>query len=303
MSVFGLMLAMNAPSSDRNSKAYINSTILRSSVCRMRPSAVARFARKRDVSRLPASHRSFPFDLDRGLFFSHILKSSRRLGLMTADELDRTSDVEPVRGTRLPPGRSIPRGELRSLFEVCVAEANRPKMRARDVRDAAMLAILYVGGLSPMRSHLLPFRAAAGRRSEPADVSHPRHQWPAPRRVRPSRAAPATIVQDIRSTKVRSFAPLPCDVSREDLVPEDNFYRRLEARLDLPFVREFVAPLYAKGSAPSSLARFIHWLTAPSLTPRRRLSAPVSSPAPLARRLVNAYPRASRWPGLITSSP
>src|SRR5215210_1018398 len=41
-----------------------------------------------------------------------VLKSSWRLGLMTADERDRASDVEPVRGTRLPPGRSIPRGEL-----------------------------------------------------------------------------------------------------------------------------------------------------------------------------------------------
>jgi hypothetical protein len=46
-------------------------------------------------------------------------------------------------------------------------------------------------------------------------------------------------------TKTRSFAPLPDDVSLEGLVPEDHFYRRLEARLDLSFVRELVAPLYA----------------------------------------------------------
>ena len=43
-----------------------------------------------------------------------VLKSCWRLGLMSADERDRASDVEPVRGTRLPPGRSIPREELRS---------------------------------------------------------------------------------------------------------------------------------------------------------------------------------------------
>jgi hypothetical protein len=66
---------------------------------------------------------------------------------MSAYERDRASDVEPVRGTRLPPGHSIPRGELRSLFEVCAHEANDPRMRARGVRDAAMLAVLYVGGL------------------------------------------------------------------------------------------------------------------------------------------------------------
>jgi len=34
-------------------------------------------------------------------------------------------------------------------------------------------------------------------------------------------------------TKIRSFAPLPLDVSLEELVPKDHFYRRLEARLDL----------------------------------------------------------------------
>src|SRR5215203_697759 len=52
-------------------------------------------------------------------------------------------------------------------------------------------------------------------------------------------------------TKTRSFAPLPHDLSLEELVPKDNFYRRLEARLDLSFVRELVAPLYAGGGRPS----------------------------------------------------
>src|SRR5215217_5465763 len=51
--------------------------------------------------------------------------------------------------------------------------------------------------------------------------------------------------------KVRTFAPLPRDVSLEDLVPKDHFYRRLETRLDLSFVRELVAPLYAQGGRPS----------------------------------------------------
>jgi transposase len=52
-------------------------------------------------------------------------------------------------------------------------------------------------------------------------------------------------------TKIRSFAPLPHDISLEDLVPQDNFYRRLQARLDLSFVRELVGPLYARGGRPS----------------------------------------------------
>jgi len=52
-------------------------------------------------------------------------------------------------------------------------------------------------------------------------------------------------------TKVRSFSPLPYDLSLEDLVPQENFYRRLEATLDLSFARELVAPLYANGGRPS----------------------------------------------------
>jgi transposase len=52
-------------------------------------------------------------------------------------------------------------------------------------------------------------------------------------------------------TKIRNFAPLPEDISLENLVPEEHFYRRLEARLDLSFVRELVEPLYAGGGRPS----------------------------------------------------
>jgi transposase len=51
--------------------------------------------------------------------------------------------------------------------------------------------------------------------------------------------------------KIRAFAPLPRDVSLEGLVPKGNFYRRLEERLDLSFVRDLVHPLYAKGGRPS----------------------------------------------------
>jgi len=52
-------------------------------------------------------------------------------------------------------------------------------------------------------------------------------------------------------TKVRSFSPLPRDASLEELVPKEHFYRRLEAEVDLSFVRELVAPLYAGGGRPS----------------------------------------------------
>jgi transposase len=43
----------------------------------------------------------------------------------------------------------------------------------------------------------------------------------------------------------------PITVSLEELVPGDHFYRHLEAKLDLSFVREWVRELYADRGRPS----------------------------------------------------
>src|SRR6266567_1268432 len=51
-------------------------------------------------------------------------------------------------------------------------------------------------------------------------------------------------------SKQRSFTPLS-NVSLEELVPQDHFYRHLERTLDLSFVREFVEQTYAGGGRPS----------------------------------------------------
>jgi len=50
--------------------------------------------------------------------------------------------------------------------------------------------------------------------------------------------------------KERNFRPLP-NLSLEELVPQDNFYRHLEKTLDLSFVRELVNDCYAAGGRPS----------------------------------------------------
>ena len=50
--------------------------------------------------------------------------------------------------------------------------------------------------------------------------------------------------------KQRHFAPL-LNVSVEELVPQDHFYRHLERTLDLSFVRTFVEQTYAGGGRPS----------------------------------------------------
>jgi transposase len=51
-------------------------------------------------------------------------------------------------------------------------------------------------------------------------------------------------------TKERNFSPLT-DLSLEELVPKDNFYRYLRATLDLSFVRDLVRDRYAASGRPS----------------------------------------------------
>ena len=51
-------------------------------------------------------------------------------------------------------------------------------------------------------------------------------------------------------TKLRDFAPLP-NLSLEELVPKNNFYRRLGGTIDLSFVRELVRECYACSGRPS----------------------------------------------------
>jgi site-specific recombinase XerD len=60
---------------------------------------------------------------------------------MSAEDLQRVVSVKGVRGTRLPKGRSISRVELEKLFAECDTTTNR------GARDAALLAVLYAGGL------------------------------------------------------------------------------------------------------------------------------------------------------------
>jgi transposase len=52
-------------------------------------------------------------------------------------------------------------------------------------------------------------------------------------------------------TKIRNFTPLPREVSLENLVPKDNFYRHLDRKVDLSFVRDLVEDCYASSGRPS----------------------------------------------------
>jgi site-specific recombinase XerD len=70
-----------------------------------------------------------------------VLREAWRLGLMPAEDYQRTVDVEGVRGSTLPAGRHVTGGELAALAGACKADPS-----PAGVRDAAMLAVAFTAG-------------------------------------------------------------------------------------------------------------------------------------------------------------
>lgn len=70
-----------------------------------------------------------------------VLYFARKLGLMTEANYRAAIDIEQIRGARLSPGRALTQGELRAIFSELATGT------AIDARNAALIAVLYGGGL------------------------------------------------------------------------------------------------------------------------------------------------------------
>ena len=84
-----------------------------------------------------------------------VLKAAWRLRQMPTDEYQRARDIPTVRGESLPRGRALSRGELHALFAVCMEDE-----QIKGARDAALLAVLYGGGLRRSEAVEPSWRAA-----------------------------------------------------------------------------------------------------------------------------------------------
>ncbi len=76
------------------------------------------------------------------------LKVAWRLGILNSEDYGRAADLGSVRGETLPKGRALAGGELRALLTVCANDIYKDATpRPAGVRDAAILCVLYGGGL------------------------------------------------------------------------------------------------------------------------------------------------------------
>jgi len=70
------------------------------------------------------------------------LKSARQLQQMSAEDYYNARDIKGIKNETLPAGRELQPGEIAALMQACENEPG-----PGGVRDAAMISLLYVGGL------------------------------------------------------------------------------------------------------------------------------------------------------------
>lgn len=82
-----------------------------------------------------------------------VLKEAWRLGLMDAEKYHRASALESLPWSTSPRGRVLTDSEIRALFDACSRDPT-----PAGVRDAALLTVLYAGGLRRSEASALDVR-------------------------------------------------------------------------------------------------------------------------------------------------
>jgi site-specific recombinase XerD len=71
-----------------------------------------------------------------------VLKQAWRLGLISAEDYQKARDVDSISGETIPAGRELLMGEITALLTNCEMDPT-----PAGARDAAIIALLYAGGL------------------------------------------------------------------------------------------------------------------------------------------------------------
>jgi len=109
----------------------------------LRAAQVARIRQRLMQPYGPTDKRAAPATVNLTLaVFRGLAREARNANAMTDEEYRRICEVKADKGERLQRGRSVPTGELTALVRACARDTS-----AAGVRDAAMLAALYTGGL------------------------------------------------------------------------------------------------------------------------------------------------------------
>jgi len=109
----------------------------------LRAAQVARIRQRLMQPYGPTDKRAAPATVNLTLaVFRGIAREARNANAMTSEEYRRICEVKADKGERLPRGRAVPTGELTALVKACAQDTS-----PSGVRDAAMLAALYTGGL------------------------------------------------------------------------------------------------------------------------------------------------------------
>jgi len=109
----------------------------------LRAAQVARIRQRLMQPYGPTHKRAAPATVNLTLaVFRGIAREARNANAMSDEEYRRICEVKADKGERLARGRAVPAGELTALVRACARDRG-----PAGVRDAAMLAALYTGGL------------------------------------------------------------------------------------------------------------------------------------------------------------